>query len=64
VAVGDDEGVIVIPRYLVEEVAAASSTQEQEEQFIESEILRGASIIGLYPMNADNHKRYEESKRS
>lgn len=63
VAVGDDEGVIVIPRHLVEETALAAAKQEKEEQFIEGEILRGASIVGLYPMNAANRKRYEEGEQ-
>lgn len=64
VAVGDGEGVIVIPRHLVHEIAAAAAKQEREESFIEAEIAKGASIIGLYPMNEAARERYERSDGS
>ena len=58
VVVGDAEGVVVVPRYLVEEVAEAAARQENEESYIQEQVLSGASIVGLYPMNAEHRERY------
>lgn len=60
VIVGDDDGVIVIPPALIREVVADAIEQEREERFIAEQVSRGASVKGLYPMNADWHAHYEE----
>jgi regulator of RNase E activity RraA len=57
--VGDDEGVIVIPRALAEEVAEAASEQERREEFIYSKVEAGSSIIGVYPPNDETLREYE-----
>ncbi len=49
VIVGDDEGVVVIPRHLAAEVAEAAVAQERREEFIMEKIRSGASIVGVYP---------------
>ena len=64
VIVGDAEGVVVIPRHLAAEVAAAAYQKEREEAFIESRILAGAAIKGSYPMNAETRAAYEEQAES
>lgn len=46
---GDDEGVIVIPAHLAEEVAAEAIEMTAYEDFVTEEVLGGRSIIGLYP---------------
>ena len=62
--VTDDDGAIVIPADLVEEVADLAAEQERLENWIMSEIEAGASLPGLYPPNAENRARYEASRHS
>ncbi len=50
---GDDEGVIVIPAHLAEEVAAEAIEMTAYEDFVTEEVLGGRSIIGLYPATKD-----------
>jgi 2-keto-4-pentenoate hydratase/2-oxohepta-3-ene-1,7-dioic acid hydratase in catechol pathway/regulator of RNase E activity RraA len=58
VIVGDDDGVLVIPPALVREVVADAIEQEREERFIAEQVGLGASVDGLYPMNAEWKARY------
>jgi 2-keto-4-pentenoate hydratase/2-oxohepta-3-ene-1,7-dioic acid hydratase in catechol pathway/regulator of RNase E activity RraA len=60
VIVADDDGVLVIPPHLVREVVTDAIEQEREEGFIAEQVARGASVKGLYPMNAEWRARYEE----
>jgi len=55
----DDDGAVVIPQKLVEEVANAAAEQERQEAWIMGEINAGAALPGLYPPNAENKARYE-----
>lgn len=57
--VGDDEGVVVIPRALADEVAETAHAKEREEAWIEQRILAGAPVDGTYPMNAAMRAAYE-----
>lgn len=52
VIVGDDDGVLVIPPHLLDEVVDAAIEQEREEEFIAARVGEGESVDGLYPMNA------------
>ncbi|MFF5989939.1 RraA family protein [Prauserella flavalba] len=49
VLVGDDDGVIVVPREYAEDVAAGAAEQEGLESFIGEKVRAGASLRGLYP---------------
>jgi len=60
VLVGDGEGVIVIPRHLVKEVAPDAAEQERLEEFVISEVRNGASIVGVYPPKDAALARYQE----
>jgi regulator of RNase E activity RraA len=62
VLVGDGDGVIVVPRHLAEEAAARALEQERRERFILTKVQDGASIIGVYPPNAETLAEYERSK--
>ncbi len=62
--VGDDDGVIVVPRHLVEESAARAIEQERRERFILARISGGASIIGTYPPDATTLAAYGEAGAS
>lgn len=58
--VGDLDGVVVIPRHLVEEVARDSAEQERMERFVQREVRRGRAIPGLYPPNEETRAQYRE----
>ncbi len=49
VIVGDAEGVVVIPAHLADEVATEAVEMTAYEDFVTEEVLKGRSIIGLYP---------------
>lgn len=59
VLVGDAEGVVVIPRDLVEEIAEEALDAAEYEQFAEQHIARGRSIYGLFPATPESRKEYE-----
>jgi len=59
IIVGDDEGVVVIPRHLAAEIAEAAVGQEEREEFIMEKIRGVASIIGVYPPNKETLAEYE-----
>ena len=49
VIVGDGDGVIVIPAHLADEIAAEAVEMTAFEDFVTEEVLKGRSILGLYP---------------
>jgi regulator of RNase E activity RraA len=49
VIVGDREGVVVIPAHLADEIAAEAVEMTAFEDFVTDEVLKGRSILGLYP---------------
>ncbi|WP_273772502.1 ribonuclease activity regulator RraA [Brucella intermedia] len=60
IVVGDSDGVVVIPRAIVEEMANDSYEQEQREKFLFTKIDAGAPLWGTYPPNEDTLKEYAE----
>jgi regulator of RNase E activity RraA len=63
VIVVDDDGAVVIPQKLLDDVVATAPEQERMEEWIMGEVNKGASLPGLYPPNAENKARYEAWKR-
>jgi regulator of RNase E activity RraA len=63
IVVVDDDGAVLIPAKLVDEVVATAPEQERMEEWIMGEVDKDASLPGLYPMNAETKGRYEASKR-
>ena len=59
VMVGDDEGVVVIPQHLAEEVSRDAVEQEKMEAFILERIEGGAKLAGTYPPNAETRAAFE-----
>jgi regulator of RNase E activity RraA len=60
--VADDDGAVVIPAPLVDEIVALALEQEQLEAWIMQEIGRGVPLLGLYPPNAETKARYETDR--
>jgi len=56
VMVGDDEGVTVVPALLADEVASEAAEMTVFEDFVQEEIQKGASIVGLYPATNEQTK--------
>ncbi len=59
VVVADADGAVVIPSALLDHVVATAPEQERMEGWIMDEVLGGAKLPGLYPMNAETKARYE-----
>jgi len=65
VIVADDDGAVLIPANLLEEMLVLAPEQERLEAWIMKEVEGGASLPGLYPPNAQNKARYQaESEKS
>ena len=62
VVVVDDDGAVLIPAALVDELVASGPEQERMEAWIMREVDKGAALPGLYPMNAETKARYEKEK--
>ena len=56
VIVGDDEGVVVIPAHLADEVAAEAVEMTAFEDFVIERVQGGQSILGLYPPTDERNK--------
>ena len=65
VVVADDDGAVVIPKDLVDFVAAEGEEHERYESWVVSEVERGVKLPGLYPPNDEAKARYQawKSKR-
>ena len=63
IIVGDEEGVVVVPAHLAEQVAQTAAEMEEKEVFITEKIQAGASIVGVYPPDEKTSAEYEEWKR-
>jgi regulator of RNase E activity RraA len=60
VILGDNDGVMVIPAHLADELADECSEMESYEAFVLEQVNAGEPIIGLYPCTKEEHqKKYE-----
>ena len=64
VVVVDNDGAVLIPAALLDEIVALAPEQERLENWIMQEVLNGASLPGLYPPNAENKARYEAARKN
>jgi regulator of RNase E activity RraA len=60
----DQDGAVLIPAAMLDEVIAAATEQEHLENWIMSEVEKGAQLPGLYPPNEENKKRYEAWRKT
>ena len=63
VVVADDDGAVLIPAKLLEEMLVLAPEQERLEAWIMSEVERGAALPGVCPPNAENRARYEAAQK-
>lgn len=60
--VADDDGAVLIPMNIVEEIAHAGLEQEKFEDWVMDEVEAGTSLPGLYPPNEATLSRYQTKK--
>lgn len=60
IIVGDEDGVVAIPRLLADEVAEEGVAQERLESFLAYRISQGHPIVGTYPPNTHTLEAYAE----
>jgi regulator of RNase E activity RraA len=61
--VADDDGAVVIPQALVDEIAREGEEHERYETWVVSEVEKGVKLPGLYPPNDEAKARYEAWKK-
>lgn len=64
VLVGDNDGVIVIPPAMLEEVVNEAFEQEQQDAWVFEQVKNGEKVDGLFPPNAEWKAKYEAWKAS
>ena len=61
VILGDDDGVMVIPAHLADEVADECIEMTLFEKFVMEQVQNGKSIVGLYPLvNTQIQKQFDQ----
>jgi len=63
VVVGDQEGVVVIPAKIANEVAEEGAAQTLFEDWVEDRVKEGRSIFGLYPPSPETKAEFEAWKK-
>ena len=63
IVVGDDDGVIVVPAELADELAREAVEKTAYEDFVVERVKEGQTIIGLYPCTRDEHQAAFEAWR-
>jgi regulator of RNase E activity RraA len=62
ILVGDEEGVVVIPRHLAAQIAQPAAEQEELERFILDRVRAGAALPGTYPPNEATLAAYRAAR--
>ena len=60
VLVGDSDGVVVIPREIVDEVVEEAREIVAYDEFVQSKLAEGRSLIGLYPATPTSREEYQQ----
>lgn len=63
IVVADNDGAVVIPAGILEDVAALASEQERLENWIMEQVRQGSKLPGLYPPDSDSRARYKATRR-
>jgi regulator of RNase E activity RraA len=59
----DDDGAVVIPAHMAEEIAQVAGDQESKETFIRTLVQQGVPVSECYPPNAATLVKYEAWKK-
>jgi regulator of RNase E activity RraA len=62
--VADEDGVLVVPRHLAEEIAIAGEKQNRFEAWVQRRVASGAQLVGLYPADAATLAEFEMEETS
>ena len=57
ILVGDDDGIMVIPNNIVEEVVEECTNMTLYENFVLEKVNNGSSVLGLYPLTNEEIKK-------
>ena len=60
IIVSDEDGAVVIPQAMLDDLVATAPEQERFEAWVVSEVERGEPLPGLYPPNAEAKARYQK----
>ncbi|MFP5275517.1 MAG: ribonuclease activity regulator RraA [Acidobacteriota bacterium] len=60
----DDDGAVVIPQAMIDEIVPVADEQEKFEAWLMNEVRGGAALPGLYPANAETKARYEAFRKA
>jgi regulator of RNase E activity RraA len=63
VIVGDEDGVVCIPRHLAGEIAGPGAEQDELEDFIAWKVANGSSLRGVYPADENTRAEFSRTKR-
>ena len=58
IMLGDDDGVVVIPQGMIEEVVEEALLSEDREEFIRMMLQQGHPLEGLYPIGPEMEERF------
>ena len=64
IMVGDDEGVVCVPRHVADKVAQMGLDLEELEAFVLEKIKAGAPLRGTYPPSEAVRAEFEAWKKS
>ncbi len=59
--VGDNEGVVVIPNEIIEEISDEVNSMTIYEDYVMDKVQKGATIRGLYPLTDESEKKAFEN---
>lgn len=60
IIVADDDGILVIPPVMAEQVAEEALEQERMDEYVFEQVRQGHAVDGLFPMNAAWKGKYAE----
>ncbi len=63
IMVGDEEGVVCIPRHVVDQIAKTGIEMEELESWVLEKVAAGAPLAGTYPPNDAMRAEYEAWKK-
>lgn len=57
--VADDDGAVLVPKHLIDDILPVAQEQERLETWLMQEVDRGVPLPGLYPPNEETMARYK-----